>query len=331
VGSVRSRRLLAQGLVVVASAVLLLALVAAYARHALVDSDQFANRATEALRADSVKTLIAERITDQVVLKNNRDLIAARPIIESVTGDVVTSPAFTALFRSGVRDVHRALFLRDQDTLTLTVADVGTVLAAALQHVRPELADELERTGGVSVISGDIGSVSATAARIADDIKLLALLLLVLGVALVGAAIAVAPDRRGAVVGLGVGAACAGVLLVVALGIARSIAVNRLEDPDEQAARARGLGRVPGRPAQRGLDPGDLGRDRRGRRRIAAPAGRARRADAARRRVGDRRAADARPASAARRRPRGDRPARPARPRRRAAAADDRARRLPRI
>jgi hypothetical protein len=236
VGSVRSRRLLAQGLVVVASAVLLLALVAAYARHALVDSDQFANRATEALRADSVKTLIAERITDQVVLKNNRDLIAARPIIESVTGDVVTSPAFTALFRSGVRDVHRALFLRDQDTLTLTVADVGTVLAAALQHVRPELADELERTGGVSVISGDIGSVSATAARIADDIKLLALLLLVLGVALVGAAIAVAPDRRGAVVGLGVGAACAGVLLVVALGIARSIAVNRLEDPDEQAA-----------------------------------------------------------------------------------------------
>jgi hypothetical protein len=236
VGSVRSRRLLAQGLVVVASAVMLLALVAAYARHALVDSDQFANRATEALRADSVKTLIAERITDQVVLKNNRDLIAARPIIESVTGDVVTSSAFTALFRSGVRDVHRALFLRDQDTLTLTVADVGTVLAAALQRVRPELADELERTGGVSVISADIGSVSATAARIADDIKLLALLLLVLGVALVGAAIAVAPDRRRAVVGLGIGAACAGVLLVVALGIARSIAVNRLEDPDEQAA-----------------------------------------------------------------------------------------------
>jgi hypothetical protein len=236
VGSVRSRRLLAQGLVVVASLVMLLALVAGYARHALVDSDQFANRATEALRADSVSTLIAERITDQVVLKNNRDLIAARPIIESITGDVVTSPAFTALFRSGVRDVHRALFLHDQNTLTLTVADVGTVLAAAVQVLRPKLADDLERTGGVSLITADIGSASATAARIADDIKLLALLLLVLGVVLVGAAIAVAPDRRRAVVALGIGAACAGVLLVVALGVGRSIAVNRLEDPDEQAA-----------------------------------------------------------------------------------------------
>jgi hypothetical protein len=236
VGSARSRRLLAQGLVVVASLVMLLALVAGYARHALVDSDQFANRATEALHADSVKTLIAERITDQVVLKNNRDLIAARPIIESITGEVVTSPAFTALFRSGVRDVHRALFLRDQNTLTLTVADIGTVLAAAVQRLRPQLAEDLERTGGVSLITADIGSVSATAARVADDIKLLALLLLVLGVALVGAAIAVAPDRRRAVVALGIGAACAGVLLVVALGAGRSIAVNRLEDPDEQAA-----------------------------------------------------------------------------------------------
>jgi hypothetical protein len=236
VGSLRSRRLLARGLVIAASLVMLLTLVAGYARHALVDSDQFANRATDALRADSVKTLIAERITDEVVLRNRSDLIAARPIIESVAGDVVTSAAFTALFRSAVRDVHRALFLRDQSTLTLTVADVGTVLGAALQQLRPQLARELERTGDVAVISRDIGDVSATAARIADDVKLLALLLLVLGIVLIGAAIAVAPDRRQAVVWLGIGAACAGVLLVVVLGIARSIAVDRLEDPDSQAA-----------------------------------------------------------------------------------------------
>ena len=121
------RRRIARALVVAASVVLLLALVAAYVRHALIDSDQFANRASAALRDDSVRTLIAERITDQVVLRNQSDLIAARPIIESVTADVVGSGAFTSLFGSAVRDVHRALFQRDQNTLTLTVADVGTV------------------------------------------------------------------------------------------------------------------------------------------------------------------------------------------------------------
>ena len=94
---------------IAASVMLLLALVAGYARHALVDSDQFSNRAAAALRADSVKTLIAERITDQVVLKNQSDLLAARPIIESVASSIVGSSAFTTLFGKAVRDVHRAV------------------------------------------------------------------------------------------------------------------------------------------------------------------------------------------------------------------------------
>jgi hypothetical protein len=236
VGSVRRRRRIARGLVVAAALVLFLALIAGYARHALVDSDQFANRAAAALRSDAVRTLIAERITDQVVLKNQEDLLAARPIIESVAADVVGSAAFTGLFRKAVRDVHRALFLRDQNTLTLTVADVGTVLAAALQVVKPSLADQVERAGRVSLITRDIGSLSGRIARVADAVKVIALLLALVGAALVAAAVWIAPDRRRTVVELGVGAAATGVLLVVALAVVRAIAVHRLADPDEQAA-----------------------------------------------------------------------------------------------
>jgi hypothetical protein len=201
-----------------------------------VDSDQFANRAAAALRSDAVRTLIAERITDQVVLKNQEDLLAARPIIESVAADVVGSAAFTGLFRKAVRDVHRALFLRDQNTLTLTVADVGTVLAAALQVIKPSLADQVERAGRVSLITRDIGSLSGRIARIADAVKVIALLLALVGAALIAAAVWIAPDRRRTVVELGVGAAATGVLLVVALVVVRAIAVHRLADPDEQAA-----------------------------------------------------------------------------------------------
>ena len=53
---------------------------------------------------------------------------------------------------------------------------------------------------------------------------------------LVAGALAVAPDRRQAVVELGVGASVAGVLLVVAYSVARSIAVGHVDGPDEQAA-----------------------------------------------------------------------------------------------
>jgi hypothetical protein len=232
----RWRRLAAHVLVVLASLAVVLALVAAYARESAVDSDQFANRATAALRDDSVRSLVAQKITDEVVLKNEADLIAARPIIESVASEIVGGRAFTGLFRRAVRDVHRALFKRDRNTVTLTIADVGTVLAAALEQVRPSLAKELRSTERVEIVRENIGSLSATLADIAERVQLLAILLIVLSLVLVAAALLVSPDRRDTVIELGLGAAVAGGLLVVAYAIARSSAVNHLEGPDEQAA-----------------------------------------------------------------------------------------------
>src|ERR671913_471758 len=135
--SVRARQTGARALAGAASLLLVLALVAGYARHAAFDSDQFSNRATAALRDDSVRALLAKRITDDVVLEKQADLITARPIIESVASGVVGSSAFTGLFRAAVRDVHRAVFDRDRDTVTLAVADVGTLLGTALQQLRP--------------------------------------------------------------------------------------------------------------------------------------------------------------------------------------------------
>src|SRR4051795_12988559 len=108
------RRVAVSVLVVVASVALALAVVVGYVRRAAVDSDQFANRATAALRDDSVRSLVATQVTDELVLKHQSDLIAGRPIIESVVSSVVGGRAFTAAFRAGVRDVHAAVFHRDQ-------------------------------------------------------------------------------------------------------------------------------------------------------------------------------------------------------------------------
>jgi hypothetical protein len=232
----RWRRLAAPALVVLASLAILLALVAAYARQAAVDSDQFANRATAALRDDSVRALVAQKVTDEVVLKNQADLIAARPLIESVASEIVGGRAFTGLFRRAVRDVHSALFKHDRNTVTLTIADIGTVLAAALEQVRPSLARQLRSTERVDVARENIGSLSATLADIAERVQLLAIILVALSLALVAGALLVSPDRRSTVIQLGWGAAVAGGLLVVAYAIARSAAVNHVDGPDEQAA-----------------------------------------------------------------------------------------------
>src|SRR5919197_513110 len=178
----------ARALVVLASVAMVLAIVAGYARRAVVDSDQFSNRATVALGDPSVRTLIADKITDEVVLKNQSDLLAARPIIQSVASGVVGSSAFTSLFRSAVRDVHRALFDRDENTVTLTVADVGTVLAAALERLRPSLANQVEATGKVEIVKRDVGDLSSRLVNIADTVRVLALLLAAAALALAAGA-----------------------------------------------------------------------------------------------------------------------------------------------
>src|SRR4051794_8674082 len=232
----KARGRAATTLVVLASVAIVLALAAGYVRHAAVDSDQFANRATVALRDDSVRTLIAERITDRVVLAHAGDLLAARPIIESVTSAVVGSRAFAGLFRSAVRDAHRGIFHRDQNTVTLTVKDVGTVVAAGLEALRPSLARKVERIGRVKLIRRDIGTASATAARAAETVTVLAWGLLVVALVLAAGALALSPDRRRTSVQLGVGVAVGGALVVVACAIGRSVALDQLAVPEERAA-----------------------------------------------------------------------------------------------
>jgi hypothetical protein len=234
--SERVRTVATWTLVVIASVAIVLALVAGYVRRAAVDSDQFANRATAAVRSEPVRALVAERVTDQLILEHQSDLIGARPLIESVVSSVVGGGAFTNAFRAGVRDVHRAVFDRDQHTFTLGLADVGTMVAAGLELVRPSLAKQVRASGDVDLLHRDVGDASAKAARIAHTIRLLAWLLLLVAVAAGAGAIWLARDRRRTVIRLGIGAAIGGFVLVVGLGVAKSAVVHHEATSGEQDA-----------------------------------------------------------------------------------------------
>ena len=213
-----------------------LALLAGYARRAVFNTDQFANRATAALVDENVRSVVAQRVTDDVVLRRQSDLLAARPIIESAASAVVGSRAFAGLFRAAVADVHRAVFQRDEDTVTLTVADVGSVLAGAVQVVQPKLARQVRAEQRVELLQADLGSVSADAIRTAHRVRLLFWICLALTVAFAAGAIALAGDRRRAVSALGIGVAIAGVVLIVAWSVGRSLVTGSFDGPDEQAA-----------------------------------------------------------------------------------------------
>jgi hypothetical protein len=80
-------------------------------RVAVLDPDGFADGTTAVVQGASARTLIADRVTDQVVLRDQADLISARPIISSAISGVVGSGAFRSLLRRAVLDAHRAVLM----------------------------------------------------------------------------------------------------------------------------------------------------------------------------------------------------------------------------
>src|SRR3954451_9697925 len=83
--------------------------LALYGRHAVLDRDAFAARATGALQQDEVVDEIATRIAGRETVVNAA-LAARRPILEAAVGVVVIAPRFAGEFRAGVLALHDALF-----------------------------------------------------------------------------------------------------------------------------------------------------------------------------------------------------------------------------
>ena len=231
-----ARRLVARGLLIATPVLLIAAALAAYATRVVFDSDRFANRAAAALQAPSVRAVIADRVTDEVVLEAQADLVAARPIIASAVSGLVGSDAFAGLFRRGARDVHRAVFRRDEDTVTLTLVDVGIVLKTALQVLDPELASEIDAGERYEVLRRDLGGAGGDLVRLARDVRVLAWILAALAVAAAAAAVGLSADRRRTASRLGLAVVAAGVVLVAGEQIARWLVLERVDEPAERAA-----------------------------------------------------------------------------------------------
>jgi hypothetical protein len=224
-------------LAILAATLLVLAAALTYVKHAFFDADQFSARATAALRDDRARDVVADRLTVEL-LRAKPDLLAARPLITSATGSLIGSRPLLGLFRAGARDVHRAVFEGDEDTITLTLADAGTVVADAIEPLRPSLAARIPRGRDVVLVRERLGNVGAGAARIAAKTRVAAIVLTVLGLLLAAAAVLTAAERRRAVLVLGAGLAVAGAVLAAATIAGRAMLLDRVDPPDRDAAAA---------------------------------------------------------------------------------------------
>ena len=112
------------------------------------------------------------------------------------------------------------------------------MVAAGLEAVCPTLARGIAATRRVEVVRSYTGSVSATAARAAEAVKLLAPLLLLVAIGCAAGAVWLSPDRRRTVVWLGAGAVLARLLVIVGWEVGRALESSTVTAPRQRWAAA---------------------------------------------------------------------------------------------
>jgi hypothetical protein len=123
--------------------VLLVGTVAFYARQEVVNREAFADRALAALEDDGVRVVVRDEIVDGLIDRGSGDLVAARPLLESIVDVVIDSEPFRAIFRRAALEANRVFFVREKENALVDISDAAMLVELAMRSVSPKVAAEI--------------------------------------------------------------------------------------------------------------------------------------------------------------------------------------------
>jgi hypothetical protein len=220
-------------LTVIGSLLLLAGTVLFYARDQIIATEPFADKAESALEDDEVRTVVSREIVVNLIDRGSTDLVAGRPVLESVVNTVVDTGAFRKLFRQAAVEANRVFFVRDRENFVFDLADGSEIVRFGLKSVSPELAKQVPKDLDVTLLSLKRREFARSTLGAADELRTLGLLVPLLALLMLAAAIAIAPDRRIGVLRVAIGVAAAGVLLAVALLVLLKVTLAGVYGEDE--------------------------------------------------------------------------------------------------
>ena len=225
-----ARRRASLALAVLGAALALVGGVLLYARENLFDADALANRAEDALSDERLRLALAQPITDAALDAGPPQLVNARPLIEAVVVGALGTPPVRSAVGEASRTVHAKLFERDPETLLLDLASAASVALQAVEAVSPALAERIPaRIRDVRIeITASAGPIDSLA--LAEDVRLAGLLLPPLALLTLLASVAIAPDRRRALVTASIAVAVAALIGLLLLLIGRSLLLAQFDD-----------------------------------------------------------------------------------------------------
>lgn len=201
-----------------------------YARESVFDADALADRTEAALSDERLRLALAQPITDAALDAGPLELVNARPLIEGVVVAALDTQPVRAAVGEAVRTLQAQLFEQDPDTLLLDLADAASVALAAVEAVSPRLAERIPPGLTEARVELTESDVSIDTLALAQDVRLAGAVLPPLAMLALIGSVAVAPDRRRALVRVGLmvaGAALSGLILLL---VGRSLLLGQFED-----------------------------------------------------------------------------------------------------
>jgi hypothetical protein len=226
--SLSTRRVLAGVCAALAVVALAAGAILVYLRVELLDEQGFADRAVEAVRDPQVRATIADRVVVEAI-EFEPDLLSARPLLESAVRGAIDTPAFEQLVRAAAINAHRVLFDAEEPTIAVDIADAAELIVPAVRSVDPELAEELPERLEAPLATLDRRDFSSDTIELAERVRLLAVVLPLVGIALLAGAVALSDDRGLALRRAPLVVAAAAGLVLLALDLAEPDATRRVE------------------------------------------------------------------------------------------------------
>lgn len=208
-------------LLVVGTVTLVGAVLAAYIRDTLVDSDEFGDRAEAVFTISEVRDLMTDEVVHQLV-EAEPELLTVQPLLETIVDGVLRSDVAADIFGAAITDLHRTVFTDAEDTVTIRMADLIVVAKTQLTVLDPELGALIPDDLTDAIISVDTRQTLVDTAQFAEDLRLLAWVLPIVTLVAFIAAIWLAVDPVRAVMEIGLAAVAAAVLVLVVEQLGRS-------------------------------------------------------------------------------------------------------------
>ena len=239
------RAVVRSALVVLGGVLAALSLVVGYLNRELLDGPAFAEHVEQIRRDDQVVELVGQAISTRLIVANP-DLVALRPLIQSVATSVASGDVLAGPVRVAAREAHRA-FTHDGRSIVLRITDVGAVVTAALAAVAPERVPAATADVSVTLASIDDRAFASTVISVVAAADLLAWLLPVAAVVCFAVALILSPTRwaTAAAIGRSLAWSAAAVGAVLLVG---GVVVARIDDDTITGAVVRAAWREIVRP-----------------------------------------------------------------------------------